>query len=394
MTRPALPVSQIIPGAPVFWQLGHGAPPSGNFTALVPGAQVPLMSVTLPGGLPAQARLDVARRQICDRLGRNASDLDIRPFAPPPRTGFAKISVTTPQEITQWRAALGGVSGRCVGLLPDYFALPAHPDIWVIEQSSETIRARLGTADGFTAEPALAQEMLRLALQVEGARPQKVLLCGAPDPARDALFDGIPIARDLAGLGDGFIPRYLAHDERSLDLLHAAQSAPAGMARQLRRALVPLGLCLLGAGAWSTALHLETQRNETLATDLRRETRVAAQRDLLGSVPIIDLRAQVTRAMTQAQDEAQALSTQGQTDAPLDLIARAADVLTGRGSVEMLSFAPRSQGVSFDLQLPSFAALDDAQTALVAAGLVVEVTRSAAQDGGVSAQINVSGGGS
>ena len=84
-----------------FWRIGDGAPPAGPFVALAPGADAPLLTLTLPATLKGPAREDVARRQIRDRLGPG---LDLRPLG---AEGWTRAAVAHRADVLRWRGALG-----------------------------------------------------------------------------------------------------------------------------------------------------------------------------------------------------------------------------------------------------------------------------------------------
>ena len=128
---------------------------------LVSGAEVPLLPVALPDALQGYAREQVAQRQVCDSLGAKAEAVEIRPFTGSGlKRNWNRAIVADPDSLKRWRE-IAGAGGRAV--LPDYLALPAADGIWVVSGSDGMLQARLGPHDGFSATPAVATQLLRLA---------------------------------------------------------------------------------------------------------------------------------------------------------------------------------------------------------------------------------------
>jgi general secretion pathway protein L len=350
------------PDAPL-WRLGDGAPPEGRFVALAPGTEVAVLSLALPPGLSGAARLAVANRQVQDRLGQGHT---LRPLG----TGaFSRGLVVRDETLSHWRGALGGAAARAI-LLPDYLALPLVQGGWCVEVEAGIVRARLGPDDGFSAEPALACLLLQQALAQAGAGAGPLLLRrGDAEPSVDSLLAGLPAAPNGVRLANG---------EAGADLLRDAAGAAAPSA--VGRWALVAGLVLAGALGWSVAQALAIRSDRDRAGALTQVTLDAVRRDLIASGPIVDLRAQVERAIAQRRAGAT-----GSADA-LDILRRAAPVLAGS---TVLSLSLGAEGVGAEMTLTDFAALDTLLADLGAAGIAARVLRSGLGEGGIAVSLTL-----
>ncbi|MCA0203879.1 MAG: hypothetical protein LCH92_06020 [Proteobacteria bacterium] len=368
--------------APATWRIGDGAPPAGPFVALVPGAEAPLIALTLPAALKGVAREDVARRQALDRMGPG---LDVRPARLEGVEDWARVAVAERTQVLRWRGALGPAVARCRGLVPDYLALPAAPGLWVVEADRDGVVARLGPADGFAAEHALALRMLTLALaeaRAGGALPRAVLLTGETAPAFAPLFEGMSLVSRAGDLPAALTPRVMALGEAAVDFARDPRADAEGVEARIRRLIWPALLVVLGALGWVGAQGLGIARDRAEAAAVQAETLAAVRRDLLPSGPILDLEVQVMREIERrrsaARPEVAALG-------PLDLLRQAAPVLAG---TEVQAVTLGADGLSVEVQVPDFQALDALVEALAAADLTVRASRSAIDPaGGVGATL-------
>ncbi|WP_334192599.1 type II secretion system protein GspL [Pararhodobacter sp.] len=368
--------------APATWRIGDGAPPAGPFVALVPGAEAPLIALTLPAALKGVAREDVARRQALDRMGPG---LDVRPARLEGAEDWARVAVAERTQVLRWRGALGPAAARCRGLVPDYLALPAAPALWVVEADRDGVVARLGPADGFAAEHALALRMLALALaeaRAGGALPRAVLLTGETAPAFAPLFEGMSLVSRAGDLPAALTPRVMALGEAAVDFARDPRADAEGVEARIRRLIWPALLVVLGALGWAGAQGLGIARDRAEAAAVQAETLAAVRRDLLPSGPILDLEVQVMREIERRRSAARPeVATLG----PLDLLRQAAPVLAG---TEVQAVTLGADGLSVEVQVPDFQALDALVEALAAADLAVRASRSAIDPaGGVGATL-------
>lgn len=389
---------------PALWRLGSGAPlPAGRFVALVPGAEAPLLQLSLPLALKGAAREKVALRQAQDRLGAGPGALLMRPARLTGEAdGWSAVLVVENARIAGWRAQLaratrGGRDGRCRAILPDYLALPAAPDLWTIEldtvpgrDGAAMVRARLGPGDGFSAEPALAALMLtRARAQGQGRGPRAVLRLGPKLAALDAALEGLPLVDSLAALPRGLArPLVLGHGELALDLATDPEAQAQALASRLRALRLPAALALAGLAGWAGGEWAETARLNAQADALEAANIEMVRRDFLPSGPILDIPAQVNREIERRRAGA-APETGG--DTPLARLRRAAGVIApapddeGGGdpaaTLQAVSWQAGT-GMQLELVLADFAALDTLIADLRAAGLAAQVGQSAAEAGG------------
>jgi len=395
MSQPRSPSTKSNPRwALPAWRIGDGAPPSGGFVALVPGADAPLLSLGLPASLKGVAREDVARRQALDRLGKTATAIDIRPARLGSGEVWSRVIVADREQVLRWRAALGAGANRCRALLPDYAALPTAPGLWTLDHDGEVVRVRLGPQDGFTAEPALAERLIAHAIQQASnanALPRAVWWSGTRDAAIEARFDGLTLVHSADDLPDMLRPRVMAHDEFGLDLARDPRADAEAVEARIRRLVWPAILLGLGAAGWSGAMVLSVQQDRAAAVAIDAQTLSAARRDLLGAAPILDLRVQVARAI-----EARGGDTGPAREAltGLPLLRAASEVLTqARAEVQGVALGAAVAGIALDIVVDDFRALDAVLSALSDAGLTASLTRSGINpEGGVAATLSVVGG--
>ena len=224
-----------------------GARPGPRAVALVPGGDVPLIALDLPAGLRGQAREDVARRQLKDRLGLGPEALVMRPFATDGADTWHHALVAEAGQLAAWRDL------PCRAVLPDYLALPAAEGVWTLAVEDGTLLARLGPGDGFSAPLPLAPAMLRAALKA--GPPRAVLRLGAPsaaldDPLAEAQLHVARRAEEIAEAGLP-LPQRLAHGELAMDLRRDPQAARARLRRRLRPWRWPYLFAACATGLWA-----------------------------------------------------------------------------------------------------------------------------------------------
>ncbi|PCJ04063.1 MAG: hypothetical protein COB16_19610, partial [Rhodobacteraceae bacterium] len=164
----------------------RGKPVAGHI-ALVPGGEAPLLALQLPPGLQGAAREQVAWRQLQDQLGVTREQVEMRPYCGADKaSSWTRVLVAGTDLMRRWRAAL---DPGCRALLPDYLALPASVDLWVLAVQGDRLRGRLGLLDGFSSELELARLMLTQMLgDAELARPKAVLLLEGELPGLEELL--------------------------------------------------------------------------------------------------------------------------------------------------------------------------------------------------------------
>ena len=381
----------VIPEGCVFLSEGM-APLSGRQVGLVPGAEAPLLAVTPPARLRGFAREQVGFRQLRDALGQKA--LELRPFEASAAAGsgpkgmWTRALAADRAAATRWRA-MAGPGGRAV--LPDYLALPAAADLWVLAVTEGGLLARLGPGDGFSAPLALASRQMQAALAA-GPVPKAVLWIGAvPEGVLEvtaqitAQFEAreIPVLSDPAALAKLGIapPKRFAHGELALDLRRDPGAARAALARRVLPWRWPLLAGLLAVALWSATQMLVIDRLEAREKAFRDDTLARVRVHFVPTGPILDVRVQVAQALAAAE-----AASGGATRAvsPLDLFERAAAVIHAQGAkAESLNYLPQ-EGLAAVVLVADFAAAEALATALRAAGLTVRLieARVEAGDGG------------
>lgn len=406
---------------------------------LVPGQAVPVMALDLPAALRGQAREQVARRQLQEMTGLAPEVLEMRPFVVPQRGagqnarghngGWQAALVAERAEVARWRQH----AGKARAVLPDYLALPAAADLWVLEwtdaaaaaetektpesagtetdsATSGQLRVRLGVSDGFTAEVDLAALLLEqaLAARSDATRPAAVFsttpLAQLPEPLRAplqaadlALYDDLQ-ALAAAGLA---APKRLAHGELALDLRRDPYQARTLLRRNLRAAFAPLLAGLLAAALWAADTQLERRALERDTAALEQEMLAQLRAGLLPEGPIFDVRRQVAQALAR---HAAATAAEVSASAPLVLLAGVAEVLTAHGArVEQLRYDDTGTGgagqgrgeIRTQMRLPDFTTAEALQADLRAAGFVLlnaESRSSETDTGGVVLDLQITAG--
>ncbi|WP_294606254.1 type II secretion system protein GspL [uncultured Roseovarius sp.] len=359
----------------------NGDFPGEPFVALVPGTAAPLVRLALPQALKGQARERVAMRQLRDAYGGSDDGLDLRPARlGRAGDGWQQVLVTDADERRGWARAVAPAGALCQAVLPDYLALPAAPNLWVIEARGAQVRARLGPEDGFSGEADLALALLKEAALTEP--PRAVLRLGDGAPAIDAFLatKDWALCHNVQELADHDIapPQTFGQGEPGLDLARDPGAERAEMRRTLNRLRLPVGLAVLGLLAWSVATVIETRdlRDQSLA--YRKNAERILRDVMIPTGPILDIRAQVSQRI----DRARTARSEGDAEArPLDMLRRAGAVLADHdGTITRVSYQPGA-GLVIDLQLEDFAALDALVAALRTAGVEPRVAQSVTREG-------------
>ncbi len=354
--------------------------PTAQQIALVPGAEVPVLALDLPPGLRGQAREQVARRQLLDRVGLEAINIEMRPiFMPRQGDAWSKVLVTDAAELDKWKIIAGS---QCRALLPDYLALPCTPGIWTVTNLDDVIVARLGPDDGFSAIAEIALTLL--AKQLEGgAEKPKAILCLDDEFSRLSTLakeHDIPVVTSLDAVKDFDLPRpkILGHGELDFDL----RRDPQVTRRRLRATVLPwrwpLLFGIIAAGLWAATQVIETRRITTQTADLNNQTRALVKTHFVPSGPLLDMRIQVTQALAKLRGET---GSDGPQENAFDLFAQAAGVLKDAGAITEQVSAVSPQELAVILKLESFAAVDKLAATLRASGLATEIRESRASDG-------------
>ncbi|MEQ9260337.1 MAG: type II secretion system protein GspL, partial [Roseovarius sp.] len=360
-------------GAMATWHVESAAPPpGGRFVALVPGAEAPLMEVSLPASLRGEARETVARRQLVDRLGLDLSQVELRP-APlgTAAGGWQAMLMVRKADVAGWRARLAGQGKAVQAILPDYLALPVSADVWTVETGAEPgapVRARLGPGDGFSTEAALAGLTLAQALEEEGRAPPKALLrLGPALPELDEMLEaalarhpGVPMVESVEALpAEVARPQVLAHGEMALDLSVQMRDPRREIEARLRGALWPAALFLLAGAIWAGATYSDILKLRAEARAVQDRNIALVREAFLPSGPLPDIRLQVARLI---EERRAALANAGPgPEPPFTRLRRASSVLAEAEAegirLDMASLQPDGL-ITLELAAPDFAALE------------------------------------
>ena len=378
------------------------APPRGAFIALAPGEQVTGLSVEMPPRVPAQARPAIARRQLEDRFALEQTEF----FAltgPPPWTQVLAVQA---EIAAGWRSTLAPFGARCIGVIPDYLALPVSPGgagtLWVLPahaagaepDAPPDILARFSATRGFRAEWDVALAALSLTVDL----PAELQIHGPLSPEQRAALEALPCTLthvtqevpDLSALRP-------ARSPLPVNLLEDAAAQTRQMARSLRRWLVPVMLAGTAAAAWAFALWSDVQRGADHLAQLRAVNTQTVRQYFIPNGPLLDLRAQVQQVITASGGSTGDSGTaNAQTNNPMPLLQTlSAGLSAAQAEVgQILYSAPVEPGqplsLSVQLGLPGFAELDALLEALRGRAMAVTVTQSAADPaGGVQARLQI-----
>lgn len=354
---------------------GAKAAPAAGAVVTVPGVDIPLLSFDLPNGVKGAAREAVARRQLRDRIGIAADAAELRPFVQEGQGNLWRQALVADLGlVAHWRSK---VPRDCRAVLPDYLTLPAAKSLCCLsfDPAAGQVLARIGTDDGFAAEDLLAEVMLRRALQHAAERPKAILVVAGPPPD---WLDGLgaefalAVVRDEAGLAalGGAQPLRFAHGELALDLRSDPQAARSSLRRNVLTWRWPLVCGLLAAMLWAAA---QVTAYRAISAEVQRETKAMLERvreDFVPNGPILDVRAQVVRAIDARRDAVR--DWQGRVS-PLTILGQVARVLDNQGALAEEIVYSEDEGLSLVLRVANFAAAEDLIASLSSSGLTVDL---------------------
>ena len=342
----------IRPGAPV---------PKRDHVLAIDGAEAPLMPVDLPPRLKGEARLRVARQQIADRLG--VAPATIAVMAAGPGRDWTHVAVIDRARL----AALAETADRrCRAILPDYLTLPLDGDRAVIAVNGDTLMVRFGASEGFSAPLSVAPVVLARAL--DAARPTSV-----------AIGKGVPdaVASVLRAAGIGTQDAEIVTDRIAkppFDLRDALASSD--VSDGFRIWLLAAGIAFAAFGLWAAGVLIETRAVTAELDRVRGETEQVLRRGLIPSGPLLDVRAQVTRAMSGTAEDAPRDDMAG-----LALLAQVTRLVFERGvAVDGIELDPDLLRIS--VTAPDFDAAEALADDFRAAGLSSETEVLRARDDG------------
>jgi general secretion pathway protein L len=270
--------------------LRPGTPlPKRDHVLAVDGAEAPLMPVDLPPRLKGEARLRVARQQIADRLG--VAPATIAVMAAGPGRDWTRVVVVDRARLA---ALAESADRRCRAILPDYLTLPQDGDQAVIATAGDTVMVRLGATEGFSAPLGVAPVVLGRALEAAGLA-SAAIGSGVPDAIASVLRAGGIRTHEAEIVTDRIA-------KPPFDLRDALKSTDAHDG--FRTWLLAAGIAFVAFGLWAAGVLVETRAVTAELDRVRGETEQVLRRGLLPSGPLLDVRAQVTRAMSGTAEDA------------------------------------------------------------------------------------------
>lgn len=371
-----------MPDAPMFWRLGSGEAPRGPHVALVPGADAPLLPVDLPDGLRGMARERVAQRQLAEALAMPADALEMRPFSEPGQKAAWSRVLVAGSQAEGWRKQL---RPGCIALVPDYLALPCIAQVWTVEVDDNGVTARLGTGDGFSAEPDMALHLLQRA-----PKPRAVLRLGNPEPQIDAFLEtlNVPVVADMAALAKTGAGRPLRFAEAAggIDLKTPPGAVYDRLGQGIARWRWPAIFAALALLAYVGTLTAETRRLQAETARAASLTRDLVRQHFVAQGPILDVRAQVQAIVDAAEQPVMAR----RDVPPMLLFQRAAPTLDRDALTLQVAEYRADTGLVTGVTADDFASLDTLVADLRGSGFLVEVLDSRAQQsGGIAARLRL-----
>lgn len=295
--------------------------------------------------------------------------------------GSLAVAVTRKARLNAWLETLKGANLRPASLCPANLALPLFPQAWSMAFADTELWVRSGPYSGFatwvaTDPPPLLIAALKEAMERNHA-PQRLVVFSAPaglDPdAWSAALD-LPVIVDTRDFRD--LPTSPA-----LNLLQADFGQTAHlrqMLRPLRPAMIMLAIWLGATLALDTTQWLQLRHtHNTYVAEMRRIYRQSFGTD--SNYPYEQMKKQMEN-----------LQSRGGAADLLPLLTRVAPTLKEQGDqVKLHSLKYSESGLTLELTLPNYQALDTVKNAFQAAKLDVEVLAANSRDGQVDGRLRV-----
>ena len=364
-------------------RLGLGPVGRGD-VVLVPGTDVPVMRFSLPDKVRGYTRKQIAQRQLRDQMGIAAKSVDVRPLTlGGSGSDWTNALVADRALVARWSDQAGR---RAAAVIPDYLSLPYAPGVWTIAAGADHIVSRLDLADGFAAETELA--LLQLLQQFQDRAPKAIYLTGTPSDAVVSAIRAfeVPVFGEAAdaqkhGLAQ---PSAFAHNEISADLRSDPEAERQALQKTLSAWVLPVVLGLVAIAVWTATIMLETRALREQFDTTRRSTEELLRHSFVPAGPILDVRAQVTRAMDSRRAQ---LAAQSDVRLPLDVMNRASLPLYQSGAdLHEISYSADT-GLIADVGMRRFADLDQLAAQLRSLDLQVTIIESASEGDGARGRL-------
>ncbi|WP_294228454.1 type II secretion system protein GspL [uncultured Shimia sp.] len=370
----------------VFARAGDGTL-TARHIVLAPGHAVPLFHLDLPKSLRGQAREQVARRQLTDRMGLNDT-VEMRPCVLGAKgEDWSRVFVAEHTQMAEWR------SYDCRAVLPDYLSLPISEGLWTLSQAkvdgSAIVMMRFGPNDGVSTSVEMAEAVLTQSLNT-GPKPKAVLWQGDSLPNIDTLMSAhqVPVVTDpdlLKELGLDQ-PSVLTHGELACDL----RTDPMAARTRLAQRVLPWRWTILAAALavtlWTTSQLVAIGRIEEQTAKISFQTQEIVKEHFVPTGPILDVRSQVSRVLL---DLRQSHSGGSAMLDVLDLTAEVGAVLDAADAVpEMVNYS-KDSGLLIVVRMPDFGSAERLTAALQTDHMSAELEESRVSDGQVGVRTEI-----
>ena len=355
--------------------------PGERLVVLVPGAEVLVTEVALPGGSKRLLRQSLPFLLEEDLAGE-VEDLHFA-SGPGSSAGKAAVAAVDRARMTHWLTMLAEAGLHPTVLTPTTLAVPVSPGRWTLLLTEEGFLARLGDWRVFAGEIANLEHYLRaetsLAVEAEITTEVEVINCTDQDFALG--LDWLQLApprpgQFLAVLAEGYGTR---------PYLNLRQGDFAGSARwreTFRRWRLPLIaaaalLLLLGVDASLDHMRLTSEANR-----LSQEISATFLQAFPGSHRVVKARAQMEQKLKELRGGNQQNLFFALYDKMAPLLAA-----TGNPGLEFLRF--NNSRLELDLNLASLEVLEKLKNDLTKAGIAAEIRTAENSGGKVRARLSL-----
>ena len=355
--------------------------PGERLVVLVPGAEVLITEVALPGG---SKRL--LRQSLPFLLEENlAGEVEEVHFASGPGSsaGKAAVAAVDRARMTHWLAMLAEAGLAPALLTPTTLALPVNPGGWTLLLTEEGFLARFGDWRVFAGEVANLAHYLRAesSLAAEAEIGSEVEVFNCTDQDVDLHLDWLHLAPPrpaqlLVVLAEGFA------SSRHLNLLQGEFAGSARWRDTFRRWQLPLAaaailLLLLGVNATLDYLRLKDE-----VSRVNQEIARTFQQAFPGSHRMVNARAQIEQKLKEIRGG----NRQNSFFALYDKMAPLLATTTNPG-LEVLRF--HDSRLELDLNLASLEILEKLKDDLAKAGITAEIRTAENTGGRVRARLSL-----
>ena len=302
--------------------------------------------------------------------------------------GPLAVAVTALVRMQAWLKALSDAGLRTTSMAPAVLALPRNDDSWTLAFVNGEAWLRTGAAAGFSCACAGDTPSLAILSAVREARdkqqaPKALYVFNAPadfDEKSWAKNLELPVLLDTQDFWALRSPAATA-----LNLLQG-NMAPEGQSRQLIQALRPaailMSIWLIGNLSFSIWEWWHLQNAHEAA---RKEMMSLFQRTFPEAKVVVNPAMQMERMLKDLRGG----SGQGGADDFLPLLVNVAPVLQANPQTKLRGVTYADMGLTLELGMPDFQALDGIKNSFTARGVRVEVLSANSGAGGVVGRLRV-----